>query len=160
AAFGIAPAWMAARADPLDALRGAGRTIGSHLDRAQQGLVVVQAAVSLVLLSASAMLGQSLHNLEHQPFGFDTADRYLVSINTLLSNPRADQVAPLVRDLEDRVREIPGLRMASAALYAPLSGLDWSHAVRIESKPEPGPEDDMSADWTRVTPGFFETLGD
>ena len=42
---------------------------------------IAQAAVSLVLLSAAAMLGGSLRNLEHQNFGFDPDGRYLVSIN-------------------------------------------------------------------------------
>ena len=52
------------------------------------------------------------------------------------------------------------MRTASAALYAPMSGSDWSHDVRIAGRPEPGAGDDVSSAWTRVMPSFFETIGD
>ena len=84
--------------------------------------MIVQAAVSLVLLSAAAMLGQSLRNLEHQNFGFETSGRYLVSIDPKLSNYRQEQLVPLFREIEDHLRAIPGVRMASPVLYAPMSG--------------------------------------
>ncbi|HLJ49141.1 MAG TPA: ABC transporter permease [Bryobacteraceae bacterium] len=163
--FGMAPAWMTSQADPIDAMRGANRILGGHrgvlgMAGAQKALVISQAAVSLVLLSAAAMLGQSLRNLEHQNFGFETRGRFLVQINSMLSNYKPEQLTPLFRDIEDGLRAIPGVRMASAALYAPLSGMYWSHPIRIEGKPEPGPMEDVSSAWTRVSPGFFETVGD
>jgi len=158
--FGIAPAWMTSHADPIEALRGANRSTGGNRHRTQKTLVVVQAAVSLVLLSAAAMLGQSLRNLERQSFGFDTSGRYLVSIDPKLSNYKQEQLPPLFRGIEDRLRAIPGVRMVSPALYAPMSNYDWSHDIRIEGRPEPGPLGNVSSDWARVTPGFFETLGD
>jgi predicted permease len=157
--FGIAPAWMISHADPIEALRGANRRPG-RARVPQKTLVTVQAAVSLVLLSAAALLGRSLRNLEHQNFGFDTGGRYLVSIDPRLSGYKQERLGPLFREVGDRLRAIPGVRMVSPALYAPLSGLDWSLDIRREGKPEPGPLDDVSCAWTRVTPGFFETLGD
>jgi predicted permease len=158
--FGIAPAWMTLHADPIEALRGANRFAGGNRRWAQKTLVIVQAAVSLVLLSAATMLGRSLHNLEHQNFGFDLSGRYLVTINTRLSTYKQEQLVPIFREIEDRVRGIPGVRMVSAALSAPMSRFDWHHELRILGKPEPGPKDDVSSGWTRVMPGFFETLGD
>ena len=158
-AFGMAPAWMTSRADPIDAMRGANRSTGGDRHWAQKTLVVVQAAVSLVLLSAAAMLGRSVHNLEHQDFGFELDGRYLARINTRLSHYKQEQLGPLFREIEDRMRRIPGVRMANAVLYAPMSRLNWSHDVRIVGKPEPGSESDRLSGWTRVTPGFFETLG-
>jgi hypothetical protein len=59
--------------------------------------VIAQAAMSLVLLSAAAMLGQSLRNLEHQSFGFETKDRYLASINPMLGGYKPEQLEPLFR---------------------------------------------------------------
>jgi hypothetical protein len=76
------PAWMTSHAEPVEALRGANREVGGGRHWAQKALVIAQAAVSLVLLSAAAMLGGSLRNLEHQNFGFDPDGRYLVSINS------------------------------------------------------------------------------
>src|SRR5438270_27355 len=69
--FGIAPAWMTSHADPVEAMRGANRSVGGGGTLAQKSLVVAQAAMSLILLSAAALLGQSLRNLEHQDFGFE-----------------------------------------------------------------------------------------
>jgi putative ABC transport system permease protein len=157
--FGVVPAWMTSRAEPVEALRGANRSVGGGRHWAQKTLVVAQAAVSLVLLSAAAMLGGSLRNLEHQRFGFDGNGRYLVSINPILSNYKQERLVPLFRELEERLSAIPGVRQVSAATYAPLSGDQWGFGVRFEGRPEPGPKDDLNADWTRVTPGFFETIG-
>jgi putative ABC transport system permease protein len=159
AIFGILPAWMNSRADPAEALRGANRAVGGSRHWAQKGLVIAQAAISLVLLSAAAMLGGSLRNLEHQDFGFNPDGRYLVYINPLLSNYRREQLVPLFREIQDRLSAIPGVHSVSSATYAPMSGDQWGHDIRINGKPEPGPKDDIFADWTRVTPGFFDTVG-
>jgi putative ABC transport system permease protein len=158
--FGIAPAWMTSHAEPIEVLRGANRSVGGNRHWTQKTLVIVQTAVSLVLLSAAAMLGQSLRNLEHQNFGFDTSGRYLVSLNAKPSNYKQERLVALFREIGERLRALPGVRMVSPALYAPMTGSYWDHDIRIEGKPEPGPKDDVSSAWTRVTPGFFETLGD
>src|SRR5262249_23595403 len=131
---GVAPAWMASRADPIDALRGANRAGGHQrgVFGAPKTLGGAQAGGSPVVLSAASMLGQSLRNLEHQNFGFDTRGRFLVSIDPRLSNYRQEQLVPLFRNIEERLRTIPGIRMASPALYGPLSGGYWAHDIRVE----------------------------
>ena len=55
--FGAAPAWFATRTDPIDALRGAGRSTGDHSSFARKALLVVQATLSVVLVAGSTMLG-------------------------------------------------------------------------------------------------------
>ncbi|MGH9409503.1 MAG: ABC transporter permease [Vicinamibacterales bacterium] len=157
--FGAAPAWTTSHADPMDAMRGSNRTARGTTS-AQKVLVIVQAAVSVVLLSAAAMLGQSLRNLEHRDLGFAVDGRYLVTIDPKLSNYPEAQLLPLFQEMETRLRAVPGVEMASAALYGPLGDLYWAHDVRIAGRPEPGARDDVSAAWTRVMPGFFETIGD
>ncbi len=107
--FGIAPAWMGAHAQPIGALRVVNRSAGGRRHWAQRTLVIVQVAVSIVLLSAAAMLAQSLRNLERQNFGFDTRGRYLVSIDPWSSNYRQEQLAPLFRGIEEHIRGIPGV---------------------------------------------------
>ena len=157
--FGIAPARVAANAEPIEALRGANRSVGGQRSWAQKSLVIAQAAMSLVLLSAAALLGQSLRNLEHQNFGFETRDRYIAWINPKLGDYQPEQMEPLFRRIDDRLREIPGVRMVAPALYAPMTGDSWNDGIRVEGRPEPAAKEDTSAGWVRVMPAFFEALG-
>jgi predicted permease len=157
--FGIAPAWVTSHADPVEALRGANRSRGGGRSWAQKSLVVGQAAMSLVLLSAAALLGRSLRNLEHQDFGFETQGRYIASINPMLGNYKPEQLQPLFRQIDDRLLQIPGVRSVAPALYAPMTGDSWNDGVRIEGRPEPPAKENTSAGWARVMPRFFETIG-
>jgi predicted permease len=157
--FGIVPAWMTSHADPIEALRGANRSVGGHRSWTQKSLVITQVAMSLVLLSAAALLGRSLRNLEHQNFGFETEGRYIAWINPTLSNYKPEQLEPMFRKIDDRLRQIPGVRMAAPALYAPMTGDSWNDGIRVAGRPEPGAKEDTGAGWARVMPGFFETLG-
>jgi putative ABC transport system permease protein len=157
--FGTEPAWMTTHANPIEALRGANRSLGGSSLWAQKSLVVTQAAMSLVLVSAAALLAQSLRNLEHQDFGFETEGRYLASINPTLSAYKPEQMEPLFHRIDDQLKQIPGVRMAAPALYAPMTGDSWNEGVRIQGRPEPGAKEDTGAGWARVMPGFFETIG-
>jgi putative ABC transport system permease protein len=157
--FGIVPAWMTSHADPIEALRGANRSVGGTRSWAQRSLVIAQVAVSLVLLSAAALLGRSLRNLEHQSFGFETEGRYIAWINPMLGNYKPEVLEPMFRKIDDRLRQIPGVRMVAPALYAPMTGDSWNDGIRVAGRPEPGAKEDTGASWARVMPGFFETLG-
>ncbi len=157
--FGIAPAWITSHTDPADALRGTGRAIGGGRTWVQKVLVIAQIAVSIILLSAAALLGRSLRNLEHQNFGFETRDRYIAWINPMLGNYKPEQMEPLFRQINDSLLQIPGVRMVAPALYAPMTGDSWNDGVRIEGRSEPPAKEDTSAGWVRVMPGFFEAIG-
>src|SRR5437764_3529605 len=119
--FGIAPAWVTSQADPVEALRGANRSVGGGRSWAQKSLVIAQGAMSLILLSAAALLGQSLRNLQHQNFGFETQGRYIAWINPSLGNYKAEQMEPLYRQINDRLRQIRGVRMVTEAPSAAMS---------------------------------------
>jgi predicted permease len=157
--FGIAPAWVTSHADPVEALRGANRSVGGGRSWAQKSLVIAQGAMSLVLLSAAALLGQSLQNLQHQNFGFETQGRYIAWINPILGNYKPEQLEPLFRQIDDRLHQIPGVRMVAPVLYAPMTGDSWNDGIRVEGRPEPPAKEDTGAGWSRVMPDFFETIG-
>ncbi|MGA8530366.1 MAG: ABC transporter permease [Acidobacteriaceae bacterium] len=157
--FGIAPAWITSHAEPIEALRGSRGSTGTKAKWPQKALVVAQAAMSLVLLSAAALLGQSLRNLQNQNFGFTAQDRYLVWTNTQLTGYPADQMPLLFRRIDERLAAIPGVHSAAAATYAPMSGDSWNTDIRVAGQPEPSPKENVSAGYTRVTSDYFETLG-
>ena len=157
--FGIAPAWVTSHADPVEALRGINRSLGGGRGWTQKSLVIVQGAVSVVLLSVAALLGQSLRNLQHQDFGFETQGRYLVDINPRLANYKLEQLDPLYVQIRDRLRKVSGVRMVTAALYAPMSGDSWNEGIRVEGRPEPPAKEDTGSGWAMITPDFFDTIG-
>src|SRR5207342_2115285 len=100
-AFGIAPAWMATRVDPMEALRGAGRSTARAGSLPRKTLVVLQAALSLVLLTAAGLLTAALQNLESQNTGFEQDRRLVVSINPRLTGYRSAQLPTLYSRIHD-----------------------------------------------------------
>ena len=97
--FGAAPAWFATRTDPIEALRGAGRTTGDHSSFARKVLLVVQATLSVVLVAGATMLARSLGNLEQQDFGFEVPGRVVVSLEPAAGRLHACRSSPaLYRD--------------------------------------------------------------
>jgi predicted permease len=158
--FGVAPAWLAAHSDPIEALRGANRSTGRHTTLAQKGLVVAQAAVSVVLLCAAGLLILSLQKLEHQHFGFDPAERTIVQFNAQSAGLQPDQLDSFYRRLNDSLSSIPGVAHVAWAGWTPIDGNNRSEDVYIEGQPAPpaGSSTNLSS-WVRVSPGYFTTIG-
>ena len=158
--FGVAPAWMTAKAAPADALRGAGRSTGRGGGWTQKSLVVAQAALSLVLLSAAGLLMQSLRNMHSQNFGFETANRYTVHIDPQMAGYKPPQLDALYRALHDSLAAIPGVGQVSFSMYSPMEGDNWGETVYIEGQAPPEPDSNTNnASWVRVSDGYFETIG-
>jgi macrolide transport system ATP-binding/permease protein len=155
--FGVAPAWTSSRSDPANALRGAGRSTLEGSSLAQKPLVILQVALSTVLLIGAGLLTQSLRNLEDQHFGFATRNRLIVNIDPALARYRPDKLDGLYQQLEQSLAQLPGVLSASLSGYSPLSGNNWSEYVYIEGHP---PDlQGVAPSWDRVGPHYFETIG-
>jgi predicted permease len=158
--FGVAPAWLAAHADPIEALRGAHRSTARHTTVAQKGLVVAQAAVSVVLLCAAGFLILSLQRLEHQHFGFDAGQRSIAQINVQNAGIPPDQLDSFYRRLEESLSSIPGVEQVAWSGWSPMDGNNRSDDVFINGQPAPPPGSNVNtASWVRVSPGYFATIG-
>jgi predicted permease len=157
--FGIAPAWMAAKANPIEALRGASRSTGGTGSMPRRVLVVLQAALALVLLSVAGLLTATLHNLENQDLGFEQDGRAVVNLDPNLAGYRADQLTNLYLRVRDAMLAIPGVESVAIATYAPQSGDSWTDTMYIDGRPAPRPQDDNAASFDRISPDYFEVVG-
>ena len=158
--FGIVPAWISSHSDPAEALRGVSRTTRDHSSLPQKSLIVIQAALSLLLLVGAGLLTKSLNNLQHQNFGLQTANRYVVHLDPAGAGYTPEKLPALYQALEQRFGSLPGVQSVGLALYSTLEGNNWSESVYVEGRPEPPPTEHHSASWDRVSPGFFETVGE
>jgi predicted permease len=156
--FGAAPAWFATRTDPIDALRGAGRTIGDRSSFARKTLLVVQATLSVVLVAGSTMLARSLGNLEGQDFGFAIDNRVLVALSRPSATYTPEKLAALYRDIEERLNRLPGIQGTGLALYNPLTD-NWGEGVLVAGKPLPPPGAQTGSSWDRVSTNYLQHLG-
>ena len=120
--------------------------------------MVLQAALSLVLLSASGLLTAALHSLEHQDFGFEQDRRVVANIDPRLAGYRTDQLSLLYRRIRDSIANIPGVSSVALCLYSPLVG-GWGAGVWVDGHPPPGPQDDDFSAWDRVTAGYLDVIG-
>ena len=158
--FGVAPAWMAAKANPIEALRGANRATGRHATLAQKALVVAQAAVSVVLLCAAGLLVLSLQKLEHQHFGFNPTNRTMVIFNAQTSGLKPEQLDNFYRELNASVSAIPGVKQVAWSTWSPMDGNNYSEDVYIEGEPPMPPGSGLNlTSWVRVSPSYFSTVG-
>ena len=157
--FGIMPAWVTSHTHPADALRGMNRSTGDRASLPQRSLIIFQAAFSLVLLVGAGLLTKSLENLEHQDFGLQTANRYVLHLDPLGAGYRPEKLAALHQALELQFAAIPGMRNVGLAMYSPLDGNQWTDGVFIPGRPVPGPNDDNDALLDRVSPNFFAAVG-
>ncbi len=154
--FGAAPAWFATRTDPVEALRGAGRSTADRSGFARTTLLVVQTALSVVLVAGGTMLARSLSNLENQNFGFRTDGRVMVSLLRPPSAYSIPQLEAMYRRLESGLNSVPGVKGSGLALYNPLTD-NWGMPVFVAGH---GREPNQpGASWDRVSADFLQNLG-
>src|SRR5271165_5327100 len=157
--FGIVPAWITSHSDPAEALRGVNRSTRDRGALPQKSLIVFQAALSLVLLISAGLLTKSLRNLEHQNFGLQTANRYVLHLDPAGAGYTPEKLPALYQTLEQQFGALPGVQSVGLALYSTLEGNNWGEGVQIEGRPAPGPNEHNGSSWDRISPKFFETIG-
>ena len=158
AIFGTAPAWLATHADPVEALRGANRSTRDHASWSQKSLVIVQATLSVVLLTGAGLLTRSLTNLQHQDFGYDIDHRVVIGLIAPWPSYSMPQLDAMYRELQDRLSHIPGVERAALAQYTPLTD-NWGEMVIRQGHGMPDMNEPVGSSWNHVAPGYLETMG-
>jgi predicted permease len=153
--FGLAPALMAARTHPAEALRSNARTTAHGASFLQRALVVLQAALSLVLLVAAGLFAQSLNKAENVDMKLDATNRYIAHINPQAAGYKNTEVEPLYQSIIDRFHAIPGVLKVGLATYTPMEENNWSSGVKVQGEPDIN----KGASWVKGTPEYFDSVG-
>jgi predicted permease len=155
--FGAAPAWLATRTDPAEALRGTGRGTQDRSSFARKALLVVQATLSVVLVAGATMLARSLNKLEHQDFGYQVQGRVEVDMNNPPATYTQPQLAALYRRLEEQLNRLPGVQASGLALYNPLTN-NWGELIMVAGHPPAKFNEEAGASWDRVSTNYLQNL--
>ncbi len=153
--FGVAPAWMAAQAQPADALRSGTRTTTAGASLLQRSLVVLQAALSLVLLVGAGLFSQSLNKLQNTDFKLQTKNRYIVHINPQAAGYSQTQLEALYRTMEQRFHSLPGVTKVGISSYTPMEDNQWGTGVQIQGQPYLN----MIASIVKANAEYFDSVG-
>jgi predicted permease len=156
--FGAAPAWFATRTDPVEALRGSGRSTADHSGFARQALLIVQAGLSVVLIAGATMLARSLDKLEHQSFGYRTDGRVLIALNKPPATYSLPKLQALYRRMEEEMNGLPGVQGSGLATYNPLTD-NWGEFIMISGHPVPKLSEEAGASWDRVSANYLQNFG-
>lgn len=153
--FGLAPAVMAARTQPADALRSNARTTVHGASFLQRGLVVMQAALSLVLLVAAGLFAQSLNKAENVDMKLDARNRYIAHINPQAAGYKSAEVEALYQTIVDRFHAIPGVLKVGLATYTPMEANNWGSGVKVQGEPDLN----KGASWVKGNAEYFDSVG-
>jgi predicted permease len=162
--FGLAPAWRAIKLDPNSSLKAGGRSGqtdgGLYLKRHRlRGLLIVlELAISLVLLIGAGLLIRSFIRLQSVPPGF-SAD-HVITMQIMANDPRYRDdktMAAFYRDIESRMAHLPGVVAEGAVSALPLTGTVGWGGIHVEGyTPPPGQE--LQVDIRNASSDYFRAM--
>jgi len=161
--FGLAPALQVSRPNVMAVLKdGAGAvTLFSRRFSLRNLLVVTQVAFSVIVLSFGVLCLLSLRALKIADPGYDARNVLAVSLHLKDDSSVNTDFQHLFTRLQERVTPLPGVQTVSLASGVPLSGggRNKTHAGHVDDFEMPAHWDYISWEYTRVGPGYFQTLG-
>jgi predicted permease len=158
AIFGLAPAWRAARPDVMIVLRGTSRSEGLSRGGLSRKLVVgLEVALAYVLLIGSGLMVRSFLELQRIDPGFNPHGLLTFQVQTDRFLQKPEERAVATRQLEERLRSIPGVQSVTAARPFPLTGgyspIRWGTEEALTDASRYKAVDPLI-----VLPGYFETM--
>jgi len=155
--FGLAPALQATRPALAGTLKDqAGSVVGGASVRLRKSLVVLQVALSLLLLIGAALFLQSLRNLRDLNPGFETRSLLSFAVSPALNGYKPERSLDFYHQLTERVSALSGVIHSSLAVVAVLDGNEWDSSVSLEGRRD---GDSIDPHMQYISPGFFDTLG-
>jgi predicted permease len=159
--FALVPAIQTSKIDLAGTLRSemAGVARGRGKSWVRSSLVVVQVSLCFVLLVGAGLLLQSLKKIRSDSPGFSTNDVLVTAVNLVAAGYDAQRAQSFQDELIDRVQALPGVESAALARQTPLGYGTFSSAPIAMDGYEPPPNEQPSADYNQVGPGYFGTIG-
>jgi predicted permease len=130
--FGLAPAWRTTRVDLTPSLKESGRaSSAAHRSLLGRGLVVVQVALSLILLVGAGLFVRTLLNLQRVDTGFNTKNLLLFDIQPGLTGYKDERLVQLYPRISERLETIPGVQAVTFSRMALISGSIHSSSIYL-----------------------------
>jgi predicted permease len=157
---GVLPAIRASRADLNEALREGGRGMadGTARHRIRSALVVVQVAVSLVLLVAAGLFVRSVQRAQSVDLGFDYSNVLNLAMDVSQQGLDEARGRAFYRQVEERVRALPGVESFSYAYSVPFGYYNSSETIEVEGQPVPKGQRPRDVSYNVVGADYFRTL--
>lgn len=159
--FGLAPAWRAARADVVNALKGttSGTASGRRRNRTLRRLAIAQLAVALLMTNGAVFLYKSLRNVLELPQSFDT-ERVVTAEILLAGGAYEDEAARVAfwQQLIERVEALPDVERAAVSAQLPLETGTFDYYLR-DGEPFDAEQAQRTVWRNFVSPGYFEAMG-
>jgi predicted permease len=157
--FGLVPALRSTSINLNDSLRDSGRTTasGSKLNLSK-GLVIVQVALSLLLVAGAGLFLRTLWNLQSVSLGYAKEHLLLVGVDGTSAGYKDARLSSLWRDLTERLRTLPGVQGATYSTNGLFSGSESNDEIDVEGF-TPSKNEEKQARFDRVGPQYFSTVG-
>jgi predicted permease len=154
---GLAPALRAVSGGVASALKAAGGGVVREQPRLRKSLVVVQVALSFLMIVAAALFVRSLDNLLRVHPGFATERVTSFTVDLERSGYKDERSRVFGQELLDRLRAVPGVEAAGFATFGILEGGGWGMGFTVEGfSPKPG--EGAGSLVNAVSPGYLESL--
>jgi predicted permease len=154
--FGLMPALRATRVDLASSMKETSRSVSRSRSWLSRSLLVIQVAISLVLLIGAGLFLRTIQNLRSVDVGFNTENLMLFSLDPRLNGYDAARTGTFYRDVSEAVRGVPGVRGVSWSTSAFLSGNTSTSDMYIQGHTNGSKGQEM---WVMtVSPEFFDTL--
>jgi predicted permease len=155
--FGFAPALRATSKSLNDALKETGRSVIGSRTILTKGLLILQIAISLVLLVGAGLFLQTIRNLREVSIGFDPENIVLFRLNPQLNRYDQARIGSLYAQIQERLSALPGVRTVAVANMSLLSGGENITGFVVQGRPVPPADSEIHT--VNVGPNYFETLG-
>jgi predicted permease len=155
--FGIAPALRATSLNVSAALKETSRSIAGSRSLLTRGLLVLQVAVSLVLLIAAGLFLQTLNNLRHVDVGFNTQNLVVFRVNPALNRYDDKKSNAVIEEIATRLKGVAGVRAVGVSSVPLLANNVSSTGIfRPGRTYAPRQSDDIYI--LQVSPDYFKTM--